>query len=100
MLRPVSRWILRWMVISEPPEGGTSRPRSTTAPAVESARDRFVYGRLTPAADPYGSRTCHASDEGWKRGTRGVHPLPRTASREGGVITVALPVRGLARRSS
>ena len=36
-----------------------SLARSTTARARRCARDRFVYGRLTRAADPYRSRTCH-----------------------------------------
>ena len=64
-------------------------------PGRDSERDdRFVYGRLTPAADPYRSRTSRSSIEGWNSGTSGSHPVRSTATSEGGVITVAAPSRG------
>ena len=41
--------------------------RSTTARARLGGDDRFVYGRLTPAADPYRSRTSRSSDRGMEQ---------------------------------
>ena len=63
--------------------------------------DRFVYGHLTPAADPSPIPNVSARHiEGWNSGTSGSQPARSTATSEGGVITVAAPSRGRATRSA
>ena len=61
--RRARRWKL-WITVYLPVGSRMeSHRRSTTDRERGCARDRIVYGRLTHAADPYGSRTCHAVAE-------------------------------------